>query len=42
MSKGFRDFFDMLTQKQIDEFCGDADDLERIVKKWAGINDTIL
>ena len=42
VSKGFRDFFDMITQKQIDEFCDDADDLERIVKKWAGINDTIL
>lgn len=37
-----KSFLSNLSQEQIDVICEDADDLERIVKKWAGINDKIL
>ena len=30
------------SERQTDIFCDNADSLERVVNKWAGINDKIL
>lgn len=30
------------SQRQTDYFCENADNLEKVVNKWAGINDRIL
>ena len=38
----YDDFFKRFSDSQTDEFCADADDLQKIVNKWAGINDRIL
>ena len=38
----YDDFFKRFSDSQTDEFCTDADDLQKIVNKWAGINDRIL
>lgn len=37
-----RSFLGNLSQEQMDAICEDADDLQRLVNKWVGINDTIL
>lgn len=37
-----KSFLGSLTQEQMDGVCDDADDLQRLVNKWAGINDKIL
>lgn len=37
-----KSFLSNLSQEQIDVICEDADDLEKVVNKWAGINDKIL
>ena len=37
-----KSFLGNLSQKQMDVICEDADDLQKIVNKWAGINDKIL
>ena len=38
----YDDFFKRFSDSQTDEFCADADDLQKIVNEWAGINDRIL
>ena len=38
----YDDFFNRFSDSQTDEFCADADDLQKIVNEWAGINDRIL
>lgn len=38
----YNDFMKDFSQRQTDYFCENADDLERVVNKWAGINDKIL
>lgn len=37
-----KSFLGNLSQEQMDVICEDADDLQKIVNKWAGINDKIL
>ena len=37
-----KSFLGNLSQEQMDVICDDADDLQKIVNKWAGINDRIL
>ena len=37
-----KSFLGNLSQEQMDVICDDADDLQKIVNKWAGINDKIL
>lgn len=37
-----KSFLGSLSQEQMDVICADADDLQKIVNKWAGINDRIL
>ena len=37
-----KSFLGNLSQEQMDVICEDADDLQKIVNKWAGINDRIL
>lgn len=37
-----KSFLGSLSQEQMDVICDDADDLQKIVNKWAGINDRIL
>lgn len=32
-----KDFWNLLTEKQVDEFCNDADTLESLIYKWAGL-----
>lgn len=36
------DFMRDFSERQTDIFCDNADDLEKVVNKWAGINDKIL
>lgn len=38
----YNDFMKDFSRRQTDYFCENADDLERVVNKWAGINDKIL
>lgn len=38
----YEDFFKRFTGRQIDTFCNDADDLQKIINEWAGIKDDIL
>lgn len=38
----FSQFFDTMSPEQLDMYCNDADDLQKLVNKWAGINDKIL
>ena len=38
----FSQFFDTLSPEQLDMYCDDADDLQELVNKVAGINDRIL
>lgn len=37
-----KSFLGNLSQEQMDVICEDADDLQKIVNEWAGINDRIL
>lgn len=37
-----KSFLGNLSQEQMDVICDDADDLQKIVNEWAGINDRIL
>ena len=38
----YGDFMRDFSERQTDIFCDNADSLERVVNKWAGINDRIL
>lgn len=38
----YNDFMRDFSERQTDIFCDNADSLERVVNKWAGINDKIL
>ena len=38
----YGDFMRDFSERQTDIFCDNADSLERVVNKWAGINDKIL
>ena len=38
----YGDFMRNFSERQTDIFCDNADSLERVVNKWAGINDKIL